>query len=440
MNERTEDDARELDALRALDPSAGARAPQDLHRRIAEIPEPDKPQASMDRRAWFAAAAATIAIVAAGIGFALSPTNDAAVVALTRPASGEVAPAVHLASDSASESAGASADSVVLSPQSLSRIDIGYWGGWGGRQHFTVPAFDTSSGQATVYALDGSPYFNIETISRIAAIFGVPGDAVPNEHGGGWTVGNAQNGGPIISLSSWGRSEIWFNSGLESPVSECVAQIMNAQLESEVDWDSMYEECQRATPQPTEEQARAWMGIVLDAFGIEENSVTLEVLDDGLKYENTLTVLASRVVDGMATPISIYMTVSHEGILHAGGSLGELVPLGAYQVVSPAAAAERLNTSAFSPDLTHADWLPGGMSVPESEPPAEPAPLPAAGSPIPWSVSEHEIVSARLGLAAVYGTDWVTYVVPAYEFTDGSGNRWSVIALAEEDLTLTGAW
>lgn len=438
MNEHVDDDQHDVNVLRAADPGAGAHAPHDLHRRIAEIPDHDARQAPMHRRTWFAAAAAAVAIAAAGIGFALSPTNGTEVVALTRPAPDEIAPAVRLGGESTSDSREASVDPQVSGVQGLS-LGFAYWGGWGGRQHFTVPAFDTSSAETTVYALDGSSSFVPETVSRAAQILGVPGDLVPNEYGGGWSVGDGWSGRPVVSLNSWGGSEIWFNSGLRDPVSECVEQTTDATPPPGMDWESIYQECRRTTPQPDPEQAGAWMGIVLDAFGIDEDDVTIEILDDEFKFENTLTVLASRVADGMATPISIHMIMSHEGIISAGGSLGDLLPLGGYRIVSPAAAAERLNTSAYSPDFAYDNWSASSMPTPDFEPPSEPAPLPAAGSPIPWSVTEHEIVSARLGLSTVRGIDGVVYVVPAYEFTDSSGNRWSVIALAEEELTLTPA-
>lgn len=447
MNEHAEDHARELDALRALDSNARAEAPAALRRRIAGIPD-QAPTGPMDRRTWFAAAAAAVAIAAAGAGFALTPHSDTGIVALTRPAPGEIAPAVQAAEASGLQSGGAAAlgparvapDVASLSPQAGVGVLGGYWGWWGGRQHFTVPDFDTSDDQAAVYVLDGLPYFNIETLTGIAAKFGVSGNPVPNEYGGGWTIGDGMSGAPVLSLSSWGRSEIWFSSGHQSPVYECMTKIMEDSDSSGMTWDTAQAECQLATPQPTEAQAREWMGVVLDAFGVEDDDVTVEVFDESLEYESTLTVIASRVVNGMAMPSSIYMNVSHEGIINAGGQLGSLVSIGTYPIVSPAAAAERLNTSVFSPDLSYIEEPAAGILESEFVPPAAPAPIPAAGSPIPWGVVEHEIVSARLGLTSVFGADGTSYIVPAYEFTDTQGSRWSVIALAEESLAFVSNW
>ncbi|MFT4135957.1 hypothetical protein [Microbacterium sp.] len=43
----------------------------------------------------------------------------------------------------------------------------------------------------------------------------------------------------------------------------------------------------------------------------------------------------------------------------------------------------------------------------------------------------------RLGLTTVAGHGYQRYVVPAYEFTDSTGNTWSMIALDESGLDLT---
>ncbi|MFC7766372.1 hypothetical protein [Leucobacter soli] len=315
-------------------------------------------------------------------------------------------------------------------------------GYWGGRQKFVLPAFDRAQGEATVYALDSAPSFNAETVAHAAKVLGVSGKVKPNKGSAGWRVRSKEGTKPEISLSAWGASEISYSSGLENPVWECIDQTVSPDYEN---YEDVYQECLRTTPQPTEQQARDAMDTVLEAFGIDASTVSVEIVDDDLEYDNTLLVRASRVVDGMASPLSIETTLAHGGILWAYGSPGELVSLGSYRIVSPAEAAERLNFSAFSPELTYVEpvdpeMLPGAEEVEE---PTAPAPVPKRGSAVPWSLAEHEIVSARLGMTAVHGPDRVVYAVPAYEFTDSDGSRWSVIALEETSLDLSrspGGW
>ena len=58
---------------------------------------------------------------------------------------------------------------------------------------------------------------------------------------------------------------------------------------------------------------------------------------------------------------------------------------------------------------------------------------------MPWSIVEHDIVSARLGLALLTGENGQQYLAPAYEFTATDETVWSVLALDEDELDTTAA-
>lgn len=436
MDDRIHDD--DLRALRANDPGAGARAPQELRERVDGIPSERMPV----RRGWLVVAAAVVVAGVIGAGFAFAPRSGVETVALTTPAPGEIAPPIMTGADGAAAGAsgparGGAGESRLTSGAAEGRMPSadgflggGYGGGYWGRQRFTVPAFDDSRGEATVYALDGASRFSAETLAGIAASLGVAGEPVAEEHGGGWRVGAADYSGPQVSLAPWSGGQVWYSSGDSGPFWRCVDAARAENPES--DGDAVQEGCLAATPPATEDQAREGMSTFLRVLGVDEDAVRVEIDHDGKDFERTLTASASYVVEDMAVPAQFSVTVSSEGLVWASGSIGGLVSLGSYDIVSPAEAAERLNTSAFSPDLTYTppvDTDPGMW-----EPLTEPAPVPEAGSPVPWPIAEREIVSARLGLTTVYDPDSLVYVIPAYEFTDAEGNRWSVIALAEDEL------
>lgn len=58
---------------------------------------------------------------------------------------------------------------------------------------------------------------------------------------------------------------------------------------------------------------------------------------------------------------------------------------------------------------------------------------------MPWSIDDRELVSARLGLAQLIDANGVTFLAPAYEFTDTEGYVWSVTALTESELDTTSS-
>ena len=434
MNEEPGD---ELKRLRPLDPAAGAQAPEALRERVAAIAEREL-GASVSagerspRRRWLMPVAAA-AIVAASFGAGtLLPSRgpgtfnpnaqDVSMVPLQTPEPGAIAPPVDLGTSGGPDDGTSATPIPGASSQDFAVTSSWLWPG-GGRQHFSFPSFAGAAGQETVYAVDGASAYSEEEIVRIATALGVQGEPVNEQQG--WRIGDPANA-PSVSISAWDGTFSYY-SRLGNPVANCVNATGSA-----VD-QATYEQCLQQVPLPTEEQARAAMSAMLDALGFEEDDV-LVTIDDSAKLERTLTVTASRIVEEKATPVAISAHFTHEGIVSAYGALGDIVSVGAYETVSADEAAQRLNTSAFAPRLTRAASTGQGMPV-EAAPPTPPA-VPQSGSEVPWGISEHTIVSARLGLSTVNSVNAV-YIVPAYEFTDAEGNTWSVIALAENELDTT---
>lgn len=434
MDEQPTDD--DLRALRALDPAAAARAPESLRQRVAVLGTRDEPGASggggssrgARRGRWLApVAAASLVVATAASVFALGSGGVAgpdAVMALTMTAPGRIAPPVHLG---ASASGSAPEHGKATSAATTDAYAMSLPWPYGGRQRFTAPRLDGTSGEADVYVVDGASRYSAEEAARIAAALGVPGDPVATGDGG-WTVGSYDAGG-TVGLSPWNGTTVNYSGGLPDPFDDCMIRLSGSGL---MDGTTAQAQCAVEVPPPTEEQARAALSAFLAAVGIDEDDVSIGVAASE-KESSVLTAVASRAVDGMATPVTISVAVSAGGIVWGSGTIGDLVPLGEYTIVSPAEAAERLNTSAFSPERSYEPGIlvaQPAIGVPPTQPPARPE----AGSKVPWPIAEHRIVSVRLGLSTVSSDDGVLYVVPAYEFTDSEKGRWSVTALDEDDL------
>lgn len=136
-------------------------------------------------------------------------------------------------------------------------------------------------------------------------------------------------------------------------------------------------------------------------------------------------VVATLLVDGQPTVPALTGYVSTAGFvsLHGGTSrVEEVAPVG---VVSEQEALERLSDPRFDAAYGGART---GADVPE--------PRPGTEAVIDWRVHQVEIVSTRLGLAVDPRSEGL--VVPAYELTDATGGTWSVIAVDDDGLGLTG--
>jgi len=455
MDEHFTDD--DLRALRAADPAAGVEAPQALRDRVDGMPVEAAPVPLRTRRRWLVPAAAAVAVVAAigggfvwgagGIDLDAGPTAVPLAVETGTP--GDPAAPIGLGGGAGGGNGTGSGGGSTVDPQAgiapqadsaFATADrAGY--GWGGpfhRQRFVAPPFETTPGQASVYGVDGHVQFSAEDAARMAAALGITGDArTPDYEAGGWILGDVA--GPNFSLTAWGGADAHYNSGVGDPWTVChnaISPHYSLDHATQAVWEVYHatlEQCVKDTPMPTEEQAREALSLFLAATGVDEEATQITVWPD--TESRTIGVTAARIVENNATGVVSSVSVSADGMLYGYGQTGEIVSLGEYPIVSAAEGASRLNDPAYSPTLV--SWPETNIEYPEYTPPTAPPAVPDAGSAVPWSIAEREIVSARLGLALIYGSSGEQYLVPAYEFTAADETVWSVIALAEDELDTT---
>lgn len=162
-----------------------------------------------------------------------------------------------------------------------------------------------------------------------------------------------------------------------------------------------------------------------------DDSALETYLDQGMATEVSVTVTDPQ------SPVPGYrpwhFTVASAGVAYGSVQLGGYTELGDYEVISPAEAVERASDirfqqmGAYIPDLEYSypadDWV-----EPEPLPPVSP------GEPIPYPLSESAVTSAELHTGVIGLWDGTEFLVPVYALSDGQGNYWEVLGLAEEAL------
>ncbi|GAA3923753.1 hypothetical protein [Microbacterium invictum] len=313
-------------------------------------------------------------------------------------------------------------------------------------RRFHLPAFDETTSTATVYALDGRAQYSAADAERIARTLGLDAAAHQEKPEYGWTVGDPEKSGPVLWMSPSGAGDVSFNTGVADPSSACWTQIApdyGVDTEKGADFDEAtwrafdadVQACVAATPMPTDQQARDALSLFLTATGVDESQTQVTVTSEDTG--RTMTATAARVVAGNVTVVTSTVHVSAKGLLYGYGGTATVVSLGDYGIVSPAEAARRLNDPVFTPAYaasTASEIDYDELNDPVTQPPA----VPAAGTRVPWGITEFEIASARLGLAQMTSVEDERFLAPAYEFTDTEGNVWSVLAIAEAEIDPIG--
>ncbi|WP_133192782.1 hypothetical protein [Microbacterium sp. TPD7012] len=433
----------EIRALESADPAAAATASADLHDRISRIPTATTPvPAGRGRPRWLVPLAASAAVAAAiggayiwgSGGIAVSPSTTPIAVETGTPA--DPARPIHLYGDG---SGGALSQSVEMQVGGRVEPSVGVGFGWDrptGRNRFLLPTLDTASTQADVFVVDPAAQTTAEDAGRMAAALGLSGDARPSDLDGGWVVGDYA--GAYFGLQLWG--EAYFQSGIPDALSVCERSATDLHGRDKMNDDGTWAfgqemiRCMADTPPPSDELVQESVSLFLSALGIDETATQITLTPDG--SDHTTTATAALIVENNVTEIVARVTVSAQGIMYASGPTGEIVSLGSYAVVSPAEAGERLSDPAFSARMVSS---PDYLSVPPASLTAPPE-APQPGSAVPWKVVDREIVSVRLGLALLpKDVNQHRYLVPTYEFTAADGTVWSVIALGEDELDMTGS-
>ncbi|MCK0110906.1 hypothetical protein MWU75_01945 [Ornithinimicrobium sp. F0845] len=196
-----------------------------------------------------------------------------------------------------------------------------------------------------------------------------------------------------------------------------------------------------ATSAPDADAGTDGTGDAAEATAVPDAMVQDYLEEWGSQFSNEdvrdVSVTAERTDSPMPSYRSWYFGVTDQGVAYASFQLGDLVPMGDYEVISPAEAVDRVNDTRFQqigayiPDLE--------MEATYDEDWTEPEPLPplVAGEPIPYPLSESQVTAAELHSGVVSLWDGTEFVAPVYHLTDDRGNSWQVLGLAEEALDFT---
>lgn len=140
------------------------------------------------------------------------------------------------------------------------------------------------------------------------------------------------------------------------------------------------------------------------------------------------------------SPLSAYrswhFSVASGGVVYASLLLGDFAELGTYEVISPTEAVTRATDAryqqmgAYIPDLEYI-YPADQWDEPAKLPPVSP------GEPIPYPLSESTVTSVELHTGVLSLWDGTEFLVPMYALSDGKGNYWEVLGLAEEALDFT---
>jgi hypothetical protein len=327
--------------------------------------------------------------------------------------------------------------------------DMAYWPGYGGRTVFTASGLSEEGGSAPAWAFDPAKTFNQETVTRLAAAFGVAGAPVLTD--GYWIVGPNDGTGPNVTLNPDGTGSAGFYDPTKDPWS-CQATVDGVapdagtleQREADPSVGIAPEPCTQrdlgAAPQG--EAATGQAADLLTALGLDPAGFELVVEEYGDTQWSYVT--GYQVIDGQRTGVTMSFSFTGAGLQSFYGSLAPVVSLGEYAVISPAEAVDRLTDPRFGGGwggpIAYVDGAGprGGDMATSSEPSMPSTPTvpstPAAGSAISWPVNQVTIVEARLGTAMHTQADGATVLLPTYELIGSDGGIWSVIAVDDAHL------
>ncbi len=445
------------------------QAPIDLAAARSARQDEQAPRQRRRSRPWLAGAAAAVVVGLAGFGAgSLAATGGFAMGGGDAAGAADSAPQSEAQQAAGEERYSAAADSQYPGPVDLSKQDEGtdradgYFGGdgsggggaemtsgdtmypssgpwfYGNREFVAATSFGTEAGTATLYGLDPHRATE-ETVLQLAEVFGVEGTS--RLEWGAWAMGPQDGEGPTVTLALDGMATFSFHNYLIEPMRQCSGIILeNGETASEEDWEKYNDEvaaCQAdvEAATPPAEAARAELVRILGDLDLDVADFEVTEGTDvvaGRSYAN-----AARIVGEQRTQLVMSLSYGPDGTTSVWGSLADVTVLRDVAVVSETEAFERLSDPRFGATQSGGFYPYQGTAVDDYEEPTQAPPAPAGSAPIEWSVTPIELTSVRLGLAQHYQSDGSVLLLPAYEFTDASGGTWSVVAVADEDLTLT---
>lgn len=330
------------------------------------------------------------------------------------------------------------------------------------------------------------------TVRDLARVFDVPGDVVeqPADRGGGWTVGETDGSTASLWVSAdgvgwWSYSQAW--DEMRAPVA-CVEPVdpsgttgssagggvsgqsggSDVPATGEVAPDQavadqagpveslpVVDPPQCAQPEPPQNVPTAneaqdmFVGLLAD-LGVNDDDLTVESSAD----QWGAWVNATRRIDGMSSPLSWSASYGENGELtYAGGTLAEPTSIGNVPRIGTDAAFERLTSTnggwwnmaplaastgdaaGVASDVAR-DSSGGNAAVSSAVPaPGSDAQIDPAIDPMPVAPGEPitaTIVDVEPSLWSVWDVDQTVWLLPAYDFIDTNGGRYTVPAVPDD--------
>lgn len=196
---------------------------------------------------------------------------------------------------------------------------------------------------------------------------------------------------------------------------------------------------------PTADEAEELFRAMLADLGVAAEGLTFESYAD----DWSASVYATREVDGMPTPLSWSASYGADAeVTYANGAFAEPVSAGMLPRVGTAAAFERL-TSSDGGWWSMAPMARSAVSSSSAESPTvgaaasateraadDSAPtvdvMPTESEPVDVQPVTVTIVGVEESLWSVWDVDSTTWLVPAYDFIDADGGRYTVPAVPDE--------
>lgn len=474
MDEHDPREREALDALRAADPAAGltpdaARLQAAL--RAAGAPAEDETTvlvrttdelAARRRvpRRWFQAVAAVAGVVVVGgAGFLAGTGVGGAAVA------GGATDGAMVAGGAAADQGGAERDSAApvtpLTPDGSAPSAPGSLSGMGtaegrssfvgyGRTVFTSSGLSAAGGSRHVYGFDAQGSVSKAGVQRIAKALGLQGTA--REEYGVWYV---EDGTRTLSLQPDAIGSLSYADAAHDPwACEKVAAPDAATSSGGGSSSSLGTPEPAPLPQPAcddatgatvpRARAEALVADFLGAVGLDAGDFAVEVSTQGVK-----TATATLTADGAPTGLAWSFTLTDDQVQSAWGGIAPLVDLGAYDVVSPRVAVERLGDPRFGSSWGWAAAARGvatsaaddaakaaesGSAVDPSVPEATVPPTPEPGADLAWPVQRVTITSATLGSQVQWLGDGSAVLAPTWTLRSADGGEWTVVAVADDQL------
>jgi hypothetical protein len=206
-------------------------------------------------------------------------------------------------------------------------------------------------------------------------------------------------------------------------------------------------EGQKRVEGPTVSSAIATARQAFQSLGLNTQNLTWTATQNGLATE----VRGVFMVQGQALQLGWSAEISSLGVYSLSGFAAELTELATYRTVGARTAALRSHDprwSQFGPQYiwgsheaapsVRTPTSSTGTAAPQVDPQQPSADSAGLGSALRVPINIVTVTSATVGLMQ-YWIDGRLLILPTWEFTDTSGNRWAMVAIADEYVTFVPA-